>query len=913
MKTEFEEQQETPQEPERLQNSDLELLPRQSEIYRNLEAIGPEIAAFYLDGIRILQNDELETVPYLLAHIAREIDGGLRDVLSRKQKEELEFTIKAPDGNDSTFEKGKTGTFEFVCNTLGTFEITYDRIGRHKPSILQSLGIDTPSPLAERWLEVTGEFHKFAHRRGAWKEPREREKFVPKWNEFDDVLSDLVGNYLNLLSKVVDRILDCKEPTKEIREVLQNLLKSETRREYFFKNLSLSTSWLKPLKEDKWFNPESNIIEERVKISIQNHDWFDWWEPLIDAEWFESDSSSLPQTNVRTKESIKVLRWHALEYIERIAEHTKDHPCDEIINLLVGIVDTIVGCPTDTKEKIIKDSTLSQRMVKIISALPEDRRTDKHITFEKSVISTRVDRNKDIMRSAHDAHRLLQSIEQNSNSALSELLSNMSSEDRIEFLSQVRKTVDKDKHLTEQGLENVYRKHVVVILERFTSYLCVFQDFFSFDQHSALSGLLTALQDRKEMDWEALLGFCHGILSLEYFWNEQTEYRHKYKNQIIVDIAELIIIGTNDDPHGFDSQLLPLVEQILLVLVEKVGSKCNLKETPMSTFLNSCKGMVFWAMMEYTLRFARTNDNRQTGSLWPQAIKTDFTKRLDRNIESSFEFSFMLGAFLPNLLYLDQKWVEDNIGRIFPQQNEHHWYVAFSKYLISSRKICKSLYFLLKKDGHYQKALNTNFAHPKMETALATHICTFWLEGIEDLDDKTSLVYQVLNSNNLNYLSAALNFFSDQIDNLTEEGKAEIRSMLRVMLKALSDPKDEKVCRKIFGELSKWIVFIDHIDEEVLEWLKLSARYVTWDIRSLVSTLLTHAPNTPKQVGIIYLELSKRGIGEFLGSFLDQNEVIETLSILYELGFKKPADQICIQFAEDGLNFLRPLYNEYQH
>jgi hypothetical protein len=49
-----------------------------------------------------------------------------------------------------------------------------------------------------------------------------------------------------------------------------------------------------------------------------------------------------------------------------------------------------------------------------------------------------------------------------------------------------------------------------------------------------------------------------------------------------------------------------------------------------------------------------------------------------------------------------------------------------------------------------------------------------------------------------------------------------------------------------------------------------------------------------------------------LGSLLEKNEVIETIRILYEVGHKKAADRICIQFAEGGLNFLKPLYNEYQ-
>ena len=718
------------------------------------------------------------------------------------------------------------------------------------------MGIDDPSPLAERWLEVTGEFHKFAHRHGAWEVPRGRETFVPLWNEFEDVLADLVGNYLNLLIKVVDRILAYEEPTKAIRKVLPNLLKSETRCKYFFENLD-SPAWLEPLREDGWFDPKSNISVRHSTITVKSFDWFDWWKPLMGAGLFDPESSLLTKARERSSKTDMVSPWHALEYVERIAERTKDHPCDETISMLVEVVDAIVSCPKDTTQKIIKDDTLSQRMIKIISALPEDRRTDKHITFAESAISAWEDRNKDVRAHMLGTHRLIESIEQNTNPALRELLSNMSGLERIEFLEQIREGVDEKDHLTEQGLANIYREYVVVILQRFTNCLRIFQDTVLSDQCAILSELLTALRDRKKLDWEALLGFIHELLSLEHFWTGQEVNGSKYRNQILADTAELIVVGANNDDCAFDPKLLPLAEQILLILVEKAESSRIIQEDPYSTFLNSSKGMVFWAMMEYTLRLTPIKNTKQMDFRWPQAIRADFTKRLDKSIESSFEFSFVLGAFLSQLLYFDRKWVIDNINCIFPIQDEHHWYVTFSAYLLSSDKSHKSLGFLLKEGGHYQKALNTNFAYHSIEIELAKHICTFWLENDEDLDDKTSLIYQVLNSNNLNFLSAVLGFFSDQIDNLPEEDKAKVRSTFRVLFKVLSENKDEKVCRKIFGELSKWVVFIDRIDEEALEWLKLSVRYVTWDIRALVETLLTHASKTPSEVGIIYLVLSQ--------------------------------------------------------
>ena len=903
MKSEFDVHEDLPKPNEKLQNQNLELSPRQAEIYRNLEAIGPEIAAFYLDGIRILQNDKLETAPYLLAHVAREIDGGLRDVLSEKPRGELEFTISTPDGNNPTFEKRITDTFEFVCDTPGTFRITYDRIGRHKPSILQSLGINEPSPLAERWLEVTGKFHKFAHRRGAWKEPRERENFVPLWNEFDDVLADLVGNYLNFLITVLDRILACKEPTDEIRGVLPHLLKSDMRRKYFFENLA-SPAWLQPLKEDGWFDPESNVIVRPSKSSAKELDWYDWWKPLVDAQKFDFESSSLTKARTRVTKTHVVSPWYALEYVERIAEHTKDHLCDETMNILVEILDAIVDCPEDIAKKIIGDWTLSKRITTIISCLPVDKKRDKHAAFARLAFGNL---SKDFMPLARYAHRLIESIEYNPNPAFREWLFNMSRGERIKFLAEAHEFVDKSEHLTEQGLVNIHREYVVLILQRLMSYLRCPPYTFPPEQCSALSRLLAALHDKKKFDWETFLEFIRKLFSLEHFWTNEQVKDFKYRNQILGDIAELIAVGMNNDAYDFDPRFLPLTEQILLVLVEKTELKCALKENPMDTFLNSSRGMAFWTMMKYALYFAYTRNTEQADFRWPQAIRTDFTKRLDKNVESSFEFSFALGVFLPRLLDLDRKWVIDNINYIFPLQDEHHWYVTFSAYLLSSDKSYESLGFLLQEGGHYQKALNTNFAHHTVETALAKHICTFWLEGAKDLDDKTSLIYEIVNSDNLNFLSAVIHFFWDQRDNLSEEDKVKVRSAWRVLFKVVSESNDSIV----LSALSRWVIFIDYIDEEALAWLKFSAKHTDFYFDIFVNALLIHASKTPAEVGIIYIELSKSS--RFSTSLPAEDKVIETIRILYDAGHKDTANQICVQFAEAGFDFLKPLYNEYQH
>ena len=104
---------------------------------------------------------------------------------------------------------------------------------------------------------------------------------------------------------------------------------------------------------------------------------------------------------------------------------------------------------------------------------------------------------------------------------------------------------------------------------------------------------------------------------------------------------------------------------------------------------------------------------------------------------------------------------------------------------------------------------------------------------------------------------------------------------------------------------------------EVLEWLKLSAKYVRQRFNSafFVETLREHAPQTPKEVGEIYLEM----LNNKIYPDYPPTDIQEIVRILYNQGHKEEADEICNLYAAAGadakviFDFLRPLYEEYQN
>lgn len=1142
----------------------LELTERQAEIHQNLESIGPEIAAYYLDGLKILYGKDLEAAASFLAHAAREIDGGLRSILSMKKKEDLEFVIRMPSGETLTEKKRKAGTLKFVVDTPGNVKVSYSQIGKHKPSILQSLGVDEPSPLADRWIEVTGKFYEFVHRHGAWKPPHSIEGFEPIWREFEDVLASLVGSYFNLLSKVVDRILECEEPTEEIRGILPNLLQSETRCKYFFSKLEF-TEWLAPLKKDGWFNPENNPTR-RENPDQPGYFYFP--------------------------------RWYALEYAERVATQDQRSLCDETINLLVDIIDTIINYTDENGEKTCNDYT-NLLLIKIMGTLPIEKIKYEYITFMSTVLKSKTKSGlmdqeiaekilpkfldesqeeltlmllKTILQAEVVAREIttetenrwpkvtkgdvvstmeeywLRRVLKNCGKVLAELCGIEAAEitlaqirklitqdpysfDRIlivarepsnasykdypellvdftntifqftsadvvresvtaliqeaipldpniqslrrlraifglialtaityhydslksllwnwpnnpfgefelrpelrrlirmrcryfdsgelgrilhwiksyeyhyekddkkrikieaklkrEWLSMLLKTGNQDviaayekydrlyaentedsgimpesgavapvrpltirelsgmsnvqiadylnnyqeteiigmPFLAGRGLADTLAEYVESKPQRFTDNLQPFQSIRNLYQSSLLRGFLNAWKDKKTFDWAALLGFIRSILVSEHFWTEQYEDGFNYRNWVLSGAADLIAEGTKDDTHAFDSQLLPLAEEILLILVDKAQqSVSNLNNLP-TDVLNSDRGRVFSAMVDYALRFARLN-NIERGIRWSQAIRADFTKRLERSVESSFEFSYTLGVYLSNLLYLDEEWVIRNLPHIFPQQVESHWQAAFSGYLLNSR-IYEDIYSLFKTHGHYRKALNTNFAGDEVIEALVDHICIGWVQNWETLDDDTSLIYQLIKSGDPKLLSAIVHFFLEQGDELRENSepekvkayeqlKAKIKPAWGVLFEELSKNSELVEYQEVLGPLSGWLGLIDTIDVEVLNWVKESIRHINKPsgyyitISRVINALLKHVSKTPDAVAEIYRQIPQRVLPDLR---MEKDEIRETIRILYNNEHKDIANTICNRFGEAGVNFLRSVYAEHQ-
>lgn len=497
-----------------------------------------------------------------------------------------------------------------------------------------------------------------------------------------------------------------------------------------------------------------------------------------------------------------------------------------------------------------------------------------------------------------------------------EQLSSLSNIQIAQYITNFKQTeVFRKSDPTERGLAQTLEKSVAASPQKFVDNLLPFVHVSSFYQSSLLHGFLKACRDKKSFDWSALLRFIRQILSLEHFWSAQYKAGFNYRNWILSTTADVIREGTRDDEHAFDVDLMPIAEEILMILVEKAEPSMFTPTDSTLNVLSSNRGKVFSAMINYALRFARANEDKLDNCRWPQSIKAVFTKRLGENVETSLEFSYILGLYLSYLSYLDKEWVVENIDRIFPLHEEEHWQVAFSGYLIHTG-VHKELYSLFKTNGYYQKALRTDFADVEVLDRLVKHVCTGWIEDRETLDDKGSLIYQLIHSGNPNLLSGIVYYFSRRAENLSDNVKEKVKPAWRALFEVLSKQSEEKEYQAVLSPLSMWLGLIDKIDEEVLVWIKASIKYIDkvpgdgFSLSHVIEALQRHVLITPEKVGKIYLEIPTREMW-FLGQ-TKNIEVEETVRIIYKKGYKNIADKICNRFGKAGVNFLKSVYEEFK-
>ena len=487
-------------------------------------------------------------------------------------------------------------------------------------------------------------------------------------------------------------------------------------------------------------------------------------------------------------------------------------------------------------------------------------------------------------------------------------LTQLSNEEIAEYLKKFKGGSHWDGP-TKQGLSDVLAASITENPKKFTSDLSPFLGVDILYVNSIIKSFQDAWKNKKIFDWDALFLFIENIINDDNFWEltyQKGEYN--FKNWLLSSVAELIEVGTQSDENAFDINLLPKAIDILLIIANRsVSDLENINNDVVTSVLNSVKGKVYKSMIDCSLRNARVVADKESKEKWVSIIREHFDYIINNDDEQNVEFFTVCGEYLKNIYYLDSVWVVKNIKKIFPEKNDVYWEASFTGYLYYS--LNKELTPIVINSGVYSRAIDYNLNGEYANKYLVQHICLFYTEGLEKLNNADSLIVKLLNKKNKKHISEVIWYFWSQRENISTKVRERIKPIWGYLINILKNDKEGE-SKEHLSNLSKWLSLVHDIDNDIFEWLKISARCFTKEYKAsmFVEYLHQHSEKKPEVVGEIFVELLNSGV---FPRFREE-DIIGIVEELYNRGFNEIANLICNKYAENNIYFLRDVYNNNQ-
>ena len=261
-------------------------------------------------------------------------------------------------------------------------------------------------------------------------------------------------------------------------------------------------------------------------------------------------------------------------------------------------------------------------------------------------------------------------------------------------------------------------------------------------QYGVINGMLKAWREPEserpyaEWDkaWPRLFDFFTALLSDPAFWTATaSEGRCEVTPMwIAAAIADLLQGGTRDDARAYPPALLPRGWALLEILLKHGEAVKQPGDDPMIQAVNSTRGRAIEAAFSHILRNCRLAD-KETGSHAGISQARHFLDReLDACRDGNFEFSTLAGAYLGNLEYIDDAWLQQNIGRIFPIDRQDNFACAIGglAYASASRRN----YVMLRDAGVIDAALGLDARGRNTRQTLMERIGLGYLWDEDTLD-----------------------------------------------------------------------------------------------------------------------------------------------------------------------------------
>ena len=427
-------------------------------------------------------------------------------------------------------------------------------------------------------------------------------------------------------------------------------------------------------------------------------------------------------------------------------------------------------------------------------------------------------------------------------------------------------------------------------------------------------GYYEAWRNRKYFDCGKIFDFLERLIKLEKVENKEKNIANiDYKMSAYNAILHLLEEGMISDANAFDKIYLPNSERIIFSLLKEVKSgSAILSETSIvNRVINSILGNLLSCMVQYSLRRARVHKElKDTEDKFSKNVKDHFDKILEKDPEKiPWEYYATWGRYFQNLMHLNKKWAIKNINKIFCISNKEKWNDAISSFFESSTKVFKEIYLLFKEEGIFKRVISDQFEEEIVVIKATQQIVIGYIEEWENLEED-SLISILLKNENPVQINEIVRFILSAYSEKKDDKR--IDKLWKEIITLCENKREDEIFKGISAGLWEWIKLFSTIDDEKVKRIKFSLSYFEkesgYHRPRLISYLKEKFKEFPEQVIGIFDDMTEKNILPRR----DENDIKYLIEEIYKKKKKTIADNICNRYAEAGMiEKVRTIYDKY--
>lgn len=480
-------------------------------------------------------------------------------------------------------------------------------------------------------------------------------------------------------------------------------------------------------------------------------------------------------------------------------------------------------------------------------------------------------------------------------------LKDLSVEEVVEKINLFQPNGSKRDVPDREGLAEVLEQLVKDNSQKYVEKFSVLLKIDYFYLHHVLRALISIKSIDRKFPWPSLLVSMREYVVNTHNWDLSDYNEYSYQEAFLKSFYELLKTETQNNKSLALKRYNSEVKEILLASLVRVKSgEVQVKNEAISLSYVTTSGVLHSTVLEYGLWMGR-NHLSDHAVRWDVEFKHYFEQCLDVQRRQR-EVSVVYGRYFRNLLYLDHAWTWDSFDKIFSFTDDLAWADSFTGLLYDLQNVYDEIYARLKDKGHFRKALDSDMLNSEIKDKVIEQISIAYLHGMDELESN-DLMYRVA-TGSIQEIKKCVFCLSRTKIKKSDAVEKRVTKLWDVIYNHLIKVESLE-SKKIIVDLSYLQKYFTSISSNV-EKLKSSFEYsyVDYYPLSLIEMLDKYVSKEPEHVADLLLSSIKGG------SFFSYKEelLVSVIEKLYKKGQHSKADQICIAYLKNGMDWFREIY-----